>query len=74
LTMTSLEKNCNESNYYLFDAADDDHVDDHEAVGPHFYPYLDEARALCETCPAKRVCREVWGKKATHGIWGGEPK
>lgn len=69
--MTWPETNCNETNYYLFDAEDDDDQDD--LVEKYHYPYLEEALALCATCPARVLCAQA-GRGETHGIWGGVPK
>lgn len=34
------------------------------------YPYAEEAKAMCSTCPLMDLCREI-GAVQTTGIWGG---
>lgn len=34
------------------------------------YPHMEEAIAICDSCPLKDVCREA-GRTEVSGIWGG---
>jgi len=50
--------------WHIFDGVEDEYGEQH-------YPLLEEARAICHTCPVFDQCRED-SKKARVGIWAGE--
>lgn len=50
----------------LFDSVEDENGND-------TYPFIKEARALCDTCPVFDYC-DIAGARAETNIWAGEPK
>lgn len=48
-----------------------DGIDDYK--GRTYYPFLEEARRLCSTCPVFDVC-DKQGELERAGIWAGQPR
>lgn len=61
----TLQANCR-GKWDLFDSVPDEN-------GKDTYPHLEEAQALCHTCPVFNEC-EAAGFKEDTNIWAAEPR